>query len=405
MIATCVPAITRSTLSSSTEAFKTAAKLGTEYLTTTPPWRLGPDALRWWQVMTDRKPPRWAHPNEVLWESGVSRLRDFSQGSTDDVVPTLVLPPQAGHDSCIVDYSVEQSQMKVLHAAGLTKLYSMDWIGATDDTKHSGVEDYIADLDRAWRDIAPAGGKMNLVGDCQGGWFATIYAALHPERVNTLTVAGAPIDFHGDAEIARYVELLDPSVYVSLVAAHGGVMRGEYLLGGFITMRPENEIGRQLELLKHLDDAEHLERYAEFEDWFKHTQAVPGTFYLWIVEQLFRRNGLVNGTVSIRGQKVDLSRIDCPLFLLAGQKDHITPPAQVWALADAASTPADKVERRLTTGGHLGLFMGREALRDHWPELMSGVYAESVRDPHRAEAKHAAEQAAPDRPPAIVPGY
>ena len=41
---------------------------------------------------------------------------------------------------------------------------------------------------------------MNLVGDCQGGWLATIYAALHPERVNTLTIAGAPIDFHaGDA--------------------------------------------------------------------------------------------------------------------------------------------------------------------------------------------------------------
>ena len=28
------------------------------------------------------------------------------------VVPTLVLPPQAGHDSCIVDYSAEQSQMR-----------------------------------------------------------------------------------------------------------------------------------------------------------------------------------------------------------------------------------------------------------------------------------------------------
>jgi hypothetical protein len=28
-------------------------------------------------------------------------------------------------------------------------------------------------------------------------------------------------------------------------------------------------------------------------------------------------------------------------------------------------------------GGHLGLFMGREALRDHWPALLAAVRANS----------------------------
>jgi hypothetical protein len=32
-----------------------------------------------------------------------------------------------------------------------------------------------------------------LIGDCQGGWLATIYAAL---RVNTLTLAGPPLLAH-----------------------------------------------------------------------------------------------------------------------------------------------------------------------------------------------------------------
>ena len=55
---------------------------------------------------------------------------------------------------------------------------------------------------RRRRAEAGGGGRVNLVGDCQGGWLAAIYAALHPERVNTLTIAGAPIDFHaGDAVI------------------------------------------------------------------------------------------------------------------------------------------------------------------------------------------------------------
>jgi poly(3-hydroxyalkanoate) synthetase len=252
MIPTCVPALSRSTLGSAAETAKVTARLSREYLASTPPWQLGPDAVKWWSAYSNRRPPRWASPNEILWETGTSRLRDFSQGSTDEVVPTLVLPPQAGHDSCIVDFSPVQSQMKVLHGAELTRLYSMDWVGATEATKDATVDDYLADMDRAFETIGAD--KLNLVGDCQGGWFATIYAALHPERVNTLTIAGAPIDFHGDAEIAQYVELLDPSFYRGLVASGGGVMRGEYLLGGFIVMRPENEVERQLALLKHLDN-------------------------------------------------------------------------------------------------------------------------------------------------------
>ena len=45
-----------------------------------------------------------------------------------------------------------------------------------------------------------------MVDDCQGRWLATVYAALNPERVNTLTIAGAPIDFHAGDPVKRTVE-------------------------------------------------------------------------------------------------------------------------------------------------------------------------------------------------------
>lgn len=415
MLDTCVPALSRSTLDSSKETWRSATRLSADYWADAirrgaMPWDVASDAWRWSQTMSHRRPPTWSSPHEIIFETPITRLRDFSQGTKDKVAPTIVLPPQAGHDSCIVDFTPAQSQMKVLRAAGLTRLYSVDWVGATAQTRETTIEDYLADLDRVVEEVAPDGGKVNLVGDCQGGWLATIYAALNADRMNTLTIAGAPIDFHaGEAEIHDYVELFgstgDLSFYERMVAANNGVMKGEYLLGGFIAMRPENEVTRQLALLKHLDDSEHLARYAEFEDWFKHCQDIPGAFYLWIVEHLFRDNKLVKGELHVGGERVDLRDIECPLFLLAGQKDHITPPEQVWAIADAVGTPADKIQRELTTGGHLGLFMGREALRDHWPELMAGVHAVSVPSPTPAEAKRAAKRAAPKRPLIIRPGY
>ena len=77
------------------------------------------------------------------------------------------------------------------------------------------------------------------------------------------------------------------------------------------------------------------------------------------------------------GERVDLRRIRCPLNLLAGETDHITPPPQVFALAGAVSTPPRHITRRMTSGGHLGLFMGREALRDHWPPIVADIFERS----------------------------
>jgi len=345
----------------------------------TPP-ELVTDCLRWWAEVMDRGQPTWSTPNEIVFEAPVARLRDFSTTTTaSNLVPTLVLPPQAGHDSCIVDYSAEQSQMRTILDTGLTRAFALDWIGATEETKNAGIDEYLEVIDQA---VDHLGGKANLIGDCQGGWLATIYAALRPERVNTLTIAGAPIDFHcGEPVIHAALRAFAPNgnlnFYRSLVTAGNGSLSGEHMLAGFIMIKPDNEIGRQLQLLANLDDVSHVARYREFEDWFKHTQPIPGAFYLWIVEHLFRDNELIAGRLEVGGERVDLGRIDCPLNLLAGAGDHITPPDQVFALADYASSKETDVLRDTTPGGHLGLFMGRESLSDHWPPLLSAVLARS----------------------------
>jgi poly(3-hydroxybutyrate) depolymerase len=362
------------------------------------------DGLRWWQLMAERRPPQWASRHRIVRRTPLTRLRDFTPVGAGDVVPTLVLPPQAGHDSCIVDYSAGQSQMQTILAAGLERLYALDWIGVTQATKDATITDYLAEVHAAVQE-AGDGGRVNLVGDCQGGWLAAIYAALHPERVNTLTIAGAPIDFHaGDAVIHESVQALsddDLSFFRALVARGDGVLQGEFLLGGFIAIKPENELGKQLQLLANVRDAHHVERYRAFEDWFKHTQDVAGPFYLWLVQHLFRDNELIRGALRIGEEGVDLGRIDCPVNLLAGATDHITPPEQVFALAGAVSTPAAQITRRTTSGGHLGLFMGTEALRDHWPVVMASVLehsrpgADGARARKRARSRTARERAIP----------
>src|SRR4051812_37163929 len=369
------------------------------------PLDLAEDAVAWWEATLDRREPTWSSPNEVVLSTPFAALRDFSQGSRKQVVPTLVLPPQAGHHSSIIDFSPKQSQIDTIRGAGLERVYGMEWLGATRATRHTRIEDYVAFLDEALDHI---GGPVNLIGDCQGGWLAAIYAALRPGAINTLTLAGSPIDFHtGDGPIHEWVKLLcsngDMSFYEAMVAAGGGNMPGENILAGFVVIKPDNEVVKQLQLLTEIGNEKHLERHRSFEDWFKFTQDLPGDFYLWIVRELFRDNKLIAGELKVGGERVDLGRIKAPLYLLAGGTDHITPPPQVFAARGAVSTPASKVVERTTSGGHLGLFMGREALREHWPPILADVLAHSRKRAPRNAARQRAKRRTPTRGRKTIP--
>ena len=376
-VTACSRSLPRQGLHDAMEIWRLAAEGTVDYWSQAfgRPDRVAYDALRFWSEVASRRKPEWSTPHEIVREWPIARLRDFTDGATDRVTPTLVLPPQAGHDSCIVDFSPGQSQMQTIRQVGLTKAFSLDWIGATPRTKNTSIDDY---LDVIGQSIELLGGRVNLIGDCQGGWLATIYAALHPEQINTLTIAGAPIDFHcGEPLIHAWVEAMKLDFYRRLVASGGGVLKGSYMLAGFVALEPQAEVSKHLQLLTGLSDAGFLARHRRFEAWYKHTQDIPGAFYLWIVEHLFRNNELLHGELQIQGETVDLKRIDCPVNLIGGAKDHITPPDQVYALGDAVSTPKSKIHRRLSDGGHLGLFMSHEALRNHWPPMLQHVLEHS----------------------------
>jgi len=58
--------------------------------------------------------------------------------------------------------------------------------------------------------------------------------------------------------------------YRAIVAASGGNMPGSAVLSGFIAIQPEAEVAKQLQLFNNLDNDDYVQRYNEFEDWFKH---------------------------------------------------------------------------------------------------------------------------------------
>jgi pimeloyl-ACP methyl ester carboxylesterase len=73
------------------------------------------------------------------------------------------------------------------------------------------IDNYLAEMIVAIDDL---GGRVNLVGLCQGGWLSAMIAARFPAKVNALVLAGAPIDTDaGDGPIKRMVHASPASFY------------------------------------------------------------------------------------------------------------------------------------------------------------------------------------------------
>ena len=332
------------------------------------------DTALWAHATTNRKPPQWHSRNKVVLTSPFALLRDFSVGD-DDVVPTLVFPPLAGHASCIIDKR-GQSQVQLCLTMGLTKLYTFDWLNATTATKDTTVADRLDFITRAVDLIAGPGGAVNIVGNCQGGWEAALWTAMHPERVNALVVAGAPIDTGaGNGPAHKLMPILIPggnmALFKAMVKAFGGIVPGINNVIGSIAVDAATHVAEHLKLFWHVHDRDYLDQFSDFYDWYFHPVNLPGQLYLWAVEYLFVRNEMFKGELEVAGQTVSLRSITCPVFLLGGEEDDITPWQQVHNMRDAVGSSL--VRWYLAPGGHIGLFIGRQSQTEYWTPILAQI--------------------------------
>ncbi|MEZ5818266.1 MAG: alpha/beta fold hydrolase [Hyphomicrobiaceae bacterium] len=330
--------------------------------------------------MPDR--PEWATPNRILLELETMRLRDFSQNSTSSALPVLVDAPYAGHSSTIADYAKGQSLVETLLGAGLERVLVTDWKSATEAMRDFDIDTYLAELNVAIDDL---GGCVNLVGLCQGGWMSAMYACRFPAKVASLVLAGSPIDTDaGDGSIKHIAHELPFSFYEEMVNAGGGRMLGQYMLAGWKNMHPgENYLGKFIDLYEHIEDKSYIERTERFERWYENPLDLPGRYYLQAIGELFQGNKFAKGEFIGLGRKLSLKTITAPVFLLAGADDDITTKEQVFEAEGLLGTPADRIEKRLVPGGHIGLFMGSRTLADAWPSIGAWIKANG-REPERA---------------------
>ena len=316
--------------------------------------------------------PALATKNQVRLDLRTMKLRDY--GSPGGL-PTLIDAPHAGHTAMIADYRQGQSLVETLLNNGIAHVALTDWKSASADMKDFEIDNYLADVVVAIDDL---GGRVNLVGLCQGGWVSAMIAARFPEKVNSLVLAGAPIDTDaGDGPIKRMAHNSPLSFYRELVDLGNGLMKGKFMLQGWKNMHPEQHYFQEhIDLYEHINDAAYLAKEETFESWYENPIDLPGRWYLQVIDELFKQNLFAKGQFVGLGRRLTLSHVTCPTYLLAGANDDITTPEQVLGAADYIGTPKDKILRKTVPGGHIGLFMGATTLKEHWPSIAHWIAAQ-----------------------------
>src|SRR6478752_4495465 len=309
--------------------------------------------------------PEGATPGKIALELQAVRLRDFT--GVESGVPTLLCTPLALHGAAIADLAAGHSLVAALRGTGIERLLMADWRSASADMRFLGIDEYLANLNVL---VDRVGGLVDLIGLCQGGWLSLVYAGRFPNKVRKLIMAGAPVDIVArQSRLSANAEATTLITFQNLVNFGGGRVIGRNLAKFWGNDTDANGIRESLQTLQPTGSSEFTQLEAIFKNWNSWTIDLPGTYYLEVIEKLYRRNELAGGSFVALGQTIDLSRLRLPMYLLAGSADEVVAPEQLLAVERLVGTEPEYLRHEVAPCNHLGLFMGKRTLEEYWPRI------------------------------------
>lgn len=256
----------------------------------------------------------------------------------------------------VLDLQPDRSLVRRLLAAGL-EVYLLDWGRPDESDRELALSDYIEGyLDGAVRHLLATRRipSINLLGVCQGGTLSLCYCALHPQRVANLITMVTPVDFHTPADLlSKWARHLDTETI-----RQAGNLSGNVLTGVFLSLRPLRlMVQKYVDLLEERHDREALETFCRMEKWIFDSPDQAANAFAQYVRGLYQENRLVQGSLEIAGQRVELKKITQPVLNIYASRDHIVPAAASTALRGCVGT-ADYTELQVDTG-HIGMYVSQ----------------------------------------------
>lgn len=294
--------------------------------------------------------------------------------------PFVVIDPRAGHGPGIGGSKIDSEigiALKQGHPCYFVMFFPHPEPGQTIECVTAAEQMFIAKVNELHPGDA---GKPFVIGNCQGGWALMILAALSPESVGPILLAGSPISYWsgvaGKYPMRYSGGLLGGTWAASFAGDLGnGKFDGAHLVNNFEQLDPANTYWSKPYSLYAKIDTER-QRFLDFERWWGGHFLLNKEEMEWISQNLFVGNRLSAGEIHIdEGRRqIDLRNIRSPIIVFASWGDNITPPQQALNWIPDLYANTDEIRENEQTivyflhehVGHLGIFVSAGvATREH----------------------------------------
>lgn len=292
-----------------------------------------------------------ATKGKVIYQNRLIELIQYSPLSNDVYAEPILIVPAWIMKYYILDLSPHNSLVKYLLENNHT-VFMISWKNPDSADRDLGFEDYvnlgIMEAIEAISAIIP-NEKIHGVGYCLGGTLLAIAVAAMSRKRNsylkTVTLFASQVDFEDAGELLLFIDE-SQIAFLEDIMWEKGYLDSYHMAGTFDMLHSYDLVWSKI--IETYLLGERLEM-TDLMAWNADGTRMPYKMHSEYLRELFLRNALTNGKFKIGDHPVSLHDIQIPLFVVATQKDHISP----WKSVHKIHLYTDaEITFLLTNGGH-----------------------------------------------------
>jgi polyhydroxyalkanoate synthase len=290
---------------------------------------------------------------KVVFENDYFQLLEYKPLTAKVYERPFLLIPPCINKFYILDLQPENSFIRYAVSQG-HRTFVVSWRNPDESMAQTTWDDLIENV--AMKAIAvtqeiAASKQINALGFCVGGTILSnalaVLAARGEKPVASATFLTTLIDFTDTGVLDVFIDEAFVK-YREGQFAKGGLMKGKDMASTFSFLRPNYLVWNYV-----------VGNYLKGETpppfdllyWNSDSTNLPGPMYAWYLRNTYFENNLIKpGKATVCGEKIDLRKVDMPIYVYGSREDHIVPIGGAYA-----STQVFPGKKRFVMGasGHI----------------------------------------------------
>ena len=264
----------------------------------------------------------------VVFENELFQLLEYKPLTAKVYERPFLLVPPCINKFYILDLQPENSLIRYAVEQG-HRTFVVSWRNPDDSLAHKTWDDYVEKgAITAMKTVLDITKKpdLNVLGFCVGGTILgtalAVLAARGEKPAASATLLTTFLDFSDTGVLDLFIDEAFVK-YREMQLGQGGLLKGQELASTFSFLRP-NELVWNYVVGNYLKG----ETPPAFDllYWNSDSTNLPGPFYAWYLRNTYFENNLVQpGKAVVCGEKVDLRKLDIPVYIYGSREDHIVP--------------------------------------------------------------------------------